>query len=175
MQTRSLPLLLMMVSSATAVFPVCRSPMINSRCPRPIGIILSMAFSPVAMGSRTGCRSITPGASRSRAMNLSVEMGPLSSMGRPSESTTRPIMASPTGTLMMRPVRFTSSPSFNSVYSPRITTPTWSSSRFMAMPATSCGKDRSSPAMTLSSPYTRAMPSPSVITVPVSSTEIFDS
>ena len=37
MQIRSLPLLLMMVSSATAVLPVWRSPMINSRWPRPIG------------------------------------------------------------------------------------------------------------------------------------------
>jgi hypothetical protein len=45
-------------------------------------------------------------------------------MGSPSEFTTRPIMASPTGTLMMRPVRFTSSPSLISVYSPSSTTPT---------------------------------------------------
>ena len=37
---------------------------------------------------------------------------------------------------------------------------TWSSSRFMAMPATSCGNSSSSPAMTLSRPWTRAMPSP---------------
>ena len=36
----------------------------------------------------------------------------------PSELTTRPIRASPTGTLMMRPVRLTSSPSLISVYSP---------------------------------------------------------
>ena len=35
-------------------------------------------------------------------MNLSVAMGPLSSMGWPSPLTTRPIIASPTGTLMMR-------------------------------------------------------------------------
>ena len=175
MQIRSLPLLLMMVSSATAVLPVWRSPMISSRWPRPIGIILSMAFSPVAMGSRTGWRSMTPGANRSSAINWSLAIGPLSSIGSPRELTTRPIMASPTGTLMMRPVRFTSSPSLISVYSPSSTTPTWSSSRFMAMPATLCGKESSSPAITLSSPYTRAMPSPSVMTVPVSSTEIFES
>ena len=111
MQIRSLPLLLMIVSSATAVLPVCRSPMINSRCPRPIGIMQSMAFSPVAIGSRTGWRSMTPGARRSSAMNWSVAIGPLSSIGWPSEFTTRPTSASPTGTLMMRPVRFTSSPS----------------------------------------------------------------
>jgi hypothetical protein len=32
---------LMIVSSATAVLPVLRSPMISSRCPRPIGIMAS--------------------------------------------------------------------------------------------------------------------------------------
>ena len=42
-----------------------------------------------------------------------VSMGPLSSIGLPSASTTRPISASPTGTDMMRPVRRTSSPSLN--------------------------------------------------------------
>ena len=47
---------------ATAVFPVCRSPMMSSRCPRPIGTIASIAFSPVCSGSFTGCRSTTPGA-----------------------------------------------------------------------------------------------------------------
>ena len=50
---------------ATAVLPVCRSPMISSRCPRPIGIMASIALSPVCIGSRTGCRSMTPGATRS--------------------------------------------------------------------------------------------------------------
>ncbi len=37
MQMTSLPFWLMIVSTATAVLPVWRSPMINSRCPRPIG------------------------------------------------------------------------------------------------------------------------------------------
>ena len=54
-------------------------------------------------------------------MNWSVAIGPLSSMGWPSAFTTRPIRASPTGTLMMRPVRLTSSPSLISVYSPSST------------------------------------------------------
>ena len=44
-----------------------------------------------------------------------LSIGPLPSMGMPSASTTRPIMASPTGTDMMRPVRRTSSPSLMSV------------------------------------------------------------
>ena len=59
----------MMVSTATAVLPVCRSPMISSRWPRPIGTIASMALRPVCSGSRTGCRSTTPGAMRSIGMN----------------------------------------------------------------------------------------------------------
>src|SRR3546814_4260363 len=46
-QVTSLPRWLMMVSTATAVFPVWRSPMISSRWPRPIGTMESMAFIPV--------------------------------------------------------------------------------------------------------------------------------
>ena len=52
----------MMVSIATAVLPVCRSPMISSRCPRPIGISESMAFNPVCIGSFTDRRGMIPGA-----------------------------------------------------------------------------------------------------------------
>ena len=40
---------LRMVSMAIAVLPVCRSPMISSRCPRPMGIRLSTAFKPVVL------------------------------------------------------------------------------------------------------------------------------
>jgi hypothetical protein len=47
---------LMIASSATAVLPVPRSPMISSRWPRPIGIIESIALMPVCIGSPTGCR-----------------------------------------------------------------------------------------------------------------------
>ena len=39
-----------------AVFPVCRSPIISSRCPLPIGTIESTALIPVCKGSLTGCR-----------------------------------------------------------------------------------------------------------------------
>ena len=104
-----------MVSSAIAVLPVWRSPMISSRWPRPMGIMASMALMPVAIGSRTGWRSMTPGARRSTGKSVSVSIGPLSSMGWPSALTTRPIMASPTGTDIILPVRFTSSPSLISV------------------------------------------------------------
>ena len=61
MQMTSLPFWLMIVSIATAVLPVWRSPMISSRWPRPIGIIASMALMPVCSGSLTGWRSTTPG------------------------------------------------------------------------------------------------------------------
>ena len=46
---------LMMVSMATAVLPVCRSPMMSSRCPRPMGTRESTALMPVCMGSFTDC------------------------------------------------------------------------------------------------------------------------
>ena len=44
---------LMIVSIAIAVLPVCRSPMISSRWPRPIGTMASMALMPVCSGSLT--------------------------------------------------------------------------------------------------------------------------
>ncbi len=74
-----------------------------------------MALMPVCIGSFTGWRATTPGARRSTGLNCEVWMGPLSSIGWPSASTTRPIRASPTGTDMMRRVRRTSSPSLISV------------------------------------------------------------
>ena len=49
------------------------------------------------------CRSTTPGAMRSIGLNSVVSIGPLPSMGWPSAFTTRPTMASPTGTDMMLP------------------------------------------------------------------------
>src|SRR3982750_3081533 len=54
MQIRSCPRWLRIVSTRIAVLPVVRSPMISSRWPRPIGIIESIAFSPVCTGSFTG-------------------------------------------------------------------------------------------------------------------------
>ena len=66
-----------MVSSATAVLPVWRSPMISSRWPRPIGTMPSMALRPVCIGSRTDWRSTTPGASVSIGANGLGEDRPL--------------------------------------------------------------------------------------------------
>ncbi len=88
----------MIVSIAIAVFPVWRSPMISSRCPRPIGIIESTALMPVCIGSVTGWRCTTPGALNSAGRVSSVLTSPLPSSGLPSGSTIRPSSASPTGT-----------------------------------------------------------------------------
>ncbi len=81
MQMTSFPFWLMIVSTATAVLPVWRSPMISSRWPRPIGIIESMALMPVCSGSLTGDRSVTPGAIFSMGANSFVATGPLPSTG----------------------------------------------------------------------------------------------
>ena len=61
----------MIVSIATAVLPVWRSPMISSRWPRPIGTIASIAFRPVCTGCDTDLRAITPGAT------FSIDVGQL--------------------------------------------------------------------------------------------------
>ena len=42
--------------------PVCLSPMMSSRCPRPMGTRLSTALMPVCMGSFTEVRGMMPGA-----------------------------------------------------------------------------------------------------------------
>ena len=50
---------------AIAVLPVCLSPMISSRCPRPIGTMESIALIPVCNGVSTDFLEITPDATRS--------------------------------------------------------------------------------------------------------------
>jgi hypothetical protein len=52
---------LMMVSTPMVVLPVERSPMINSRWPRPMGIIASTAMMPVCTGWLTDLRLMMPG------------------------------------------------------------------------------------------------------------------
>ena len=47
---------------AVQTHPVWRSPMMSSRCPRPIGTRLSTALMPVCIGSFTEMRGIMPGA-----------------------------------------------------------------------------------------------------------------
>ena len=112
----------------------------SSRWPRPIGIMESIALIPVWIGSFTLERSITPYATRSIGMFLSVAIGPLPSIASPSAFTTRPTIAGPTGTESRLPVRRTCIPSFTKLLSPKITTLTVSSSRFKTSPtsAPSC-------------------------------------
>ena len=76
--------------------------MTSSRWPRPIGIIESIALSPVCSGSFTGWRSTTPGALNSSGRFSSEAMAPAPSSGLPSGLTMRPTSSSPTGTLMTR-------------------------------------------------------------------------
>ena len=99
MQTRPFPFWLMIVSIAMAVLPVWRSPMISSRWPRPMGMSASIALMPVWTGVSTPLRTMTPGAIRSTGRVLVAVIGPLSSSGRPSGSTTRPRSPGPTGHL----------------------------------------------------------------------------
>src|SRR5215467_7066986 len=156
----------MMVSTATAVLPVWRSPMISSRWPRPIGTIESIALRPVCTGCDTDFLAITPGATFSMTSLALAVIGPLPSIGAPSEFTTRPSSSGPTGTSRMRPVHLTVSPSVMCWYSPRITAPTESRSRLSARPKVFLGNSSISPCITSESPWMRQMPSVTVTTVP---------
>src|SRR5712691_5022195 len=162
---------LMIVSIATAVLPVCRSPMISSRWPRPMAVIASMALIPVCSGSLTGCRLITDGAWTSSGRNSVPSISPLPSIGLPSGPTTRPRNPSPTGTERISPVRRTRWPCSIWSYSPRMTTPISRTSRFRARPRVPSSNSSSSLAMVEGRPSTRAMPSPHSMTVPTSSLE----
>ena len=135
--------------------------MISSRWPRPTFVIASIALMPVCSGSFTGWRATTPGALNSIGRVSVVSIGPWPSSGLPSGSTMRPISASPTGTLATRPVRRTGSPSLTCSHSPKSAAPTLSSSRLNASPVTPCSNSSISLEAAFSSPYTRAMPSPS--------------
>src|SRR5262245_11614079 len=163
---------LMMVSIAMAVLPVWRSPMISSRWPRPIGVIASIALIPVWSGSCTDLRATMPGAFNSTRRVSRPSTAGLPSTGTPSAFTTRPTISIPTGTSRMRPVRRTLSPSRTCWVSPITAIPTLSSSRLSTRPEMLPGSSTSSPAITFSSPKTRAMPSPTESTVPVSATSI---
>ena len=81
---------LTMVSTAMAVLPVWRSPMISSRWPRPIGIRASMTLMPVCKGSVTGAGPECSEDAASISWRPSVRTGPPPSNGRPAGSTTLP-------------------------------------------------------------------------------------
>ena len=140
------------VSIRIAVLPVCLSPIINSRWPRPIGIMESIAFMPVCNGSTTGCLSTTFGAEFSTGEDFSETIGPLPSRGWPSAFTTLPSNPSPTGTSTTLPVVFTVSPSLISLSDPSKTHPTLSSSRLRAIPKVPPGNSNNSFDMQSSSP-----------------------
>ena len=93
-----------------------------------------------------------PGAFTSTRLFSEDSIGPFPSIGLPSESTTLPKRPLPTGTSTIEPVLFTVSPSLIDESSPKITTPTLSSSRFNAMPLMFPGNSTISPASTLSKP-----------------------
>ena len=76
MQITSVSRWFMIVSIATAVLPVPRSPMISSRWPRPTFVIESIALTPVCSGSFTGWRSMTPGALNSSGRRSVDSIGP---------------------------------------------------------------------------------------------------
>ena len=141
-----------MVSMATAVLPVCLSPIINSRCPRPMGTSESRALSPVCIGSLTLCLGIIPGALTSILLDSLLWIGPLPSIGFPRASTTLPNKPLPTGTSTIFCVLLTVSPSLIPLSSPKITIPTLSSSRLSAIPWTPPVNSTISPAWTLSKP-----------------------
>ncbi len=149
---------LMIVSKAIAVLPVCRSPRINSRCPRPTGIKASTTLMPVCRGTVTGARSMIAGAGRSTGKRRAAWIGPSPSTGLPTPSTTRPSSASPTGTSSTRCVRRTSAPACKpSPLSSRMT-PTSCGSRLKAMPSRSPGKRTSSCDRTPGNPFNAGCP-----------------
>src|SRR5919202_359031 len=125
-----------------------------------------MAFKPVCTGCDTDWRAITPGATFSMTSVILALIGPLPSIGWPSEFTTRPRSSGPIGTERILPVVFTVSPSVMWVYSPRITAPTESRSRLSARPKVLRGNSSVSPCMTSERPWMRQMPSVTDTTVP---------
>src|SRR5579864_1398212 len=161
------PFWLMIVSTATLVLPVLRSPMMSSRWPRPIGVMASITLMPVWSGSFTGWRSTMPGAWISMRRICSEATGPLPSMGSPRGFTTRPSNPSPTGMERIRPVDLTPWPSSMCWASPRMTDPMVSSSRLRARPSTPPSNSSSSFTEAWGRPLMRAMPSPTSTIRPI--------
>ena len=71
---------------------------------------------------------------------------PLPSIGFPKPSTTLPNNSFPTGVSTILPVLFTTSPSLTFLSSPKITTPTFSLSKFRAIPLEPSANSTISPA-----------------------------
>ena len=162
----------MMVSMAMAVLPVCRSPMISSRWPRPTGVIASIALMPVWSGWLTLARWTTEGAPapapagrcprclpcRPAALRARPPPGP-GRRRRPGPKESRR-SGGPAG---LRPKTL--------VKSPRMTTPISRTSRLSARPRIPPGNSSSSLAIAEGRPSTCAMPSPASATTPTSCRE----
>ena len=155
----------------------------SSRWPRPIGIIASMALVPVASGTDTDLRSMTPAACLSIGMSVVFLNGPLPSMGSPSALTTRPRSSSLDGTERIFPLDLTVMPSDTRAVSPRMVARTPSSSRFKMRPYNSpcasieppsflplpSSKTSTSLMTALESPSMATTPSPTATTRPTCS------
>ena len=156
-----------MAARAMEVLPVCRSPMISSRWPRPMGIMLSMAKIPVSIGVSTGARSMMAGAGDSSLRKVRPSRG-LQSSGLPNGSITRPSSSLPTQISATLPVPLATLP--GGTKPPRLKSAalTPSSPMSRAMPYTSFSKASNSPYLAWESPWIRTISSPQLITVPYS-------
>ena len=114
------------VSTITAVLPVCLSPIINSLCPLPIGKTVNCFYSCLhwLLNWFSGNYSWS---FNSALLIVTFSSGPLPSIGFPNPSTTLPSRDFPVGTSTMDLV-LPRSPSFIDLSLPKITIPTLSSS-----------------------------------------------
>ncbi len=133
----------------------------------------SIAFIPVCIGTLTGSRVITPGATRSTSWSFFLFIFDLPSSGIMSGSTTRPNNSSETGIDRIELVLVTLSPSRTLSAPSTITTPTLSVSRLRARPFAPDSNSSISMLCTFSRPYTDAIPSYTLATDPDSLTSMF--
>ena len=159
----------MIVSTAIEVFPVLRSPMISSRCPRPRANKPSIVRMPVWTGSVTSSRSMIDGAGASIGSCAAASIGGPPSSGRPSGSMTRPSRPGPTGVRITAPVPCTVSPASTASASSSRTQPIRSASRVWANPNCPLWNRSTSSSRTEGRPEIMAIPSPMVSTRPKSS------
>ncbi len=143
-----------------------RSPMISSRCPRPIGIAASMASTPVHKVFSTFRRSMISGAGRNNGSLSPPKRGGPSSSGLPKGSRIRPSASGPTPSSGNRPVPTTPSPSQTLSRPPKSTAPNASVRKSNAIPNAPESKASSSSNRTSGRPDMNATPSPTVRTTP---------
>ena len=143
--------------------------MISSRWPRPIGIIESIAFRPVCIGSLTGWRWTTPGALNS-AGRVSVGLDVALAVERVAERVDDAAEQALADRDLEQAVGALDRVALDdrAPTAPNSTAPTLSDSRFSARPVTSCGSSSISNDLQFSRPWTRAMPSATERTVPTS-------